>query len=75
MPAIDMRPRRQHDANSATHSSPANADEVWFEQVEASPQYSLRFHSKGRGPVHTLVPLNQIMDERYSVYLRHIDTI
>ena len=34
---------------------------------------ALRFHTKGRGPRHTLVPLNQIMDERYSVYLRRID--
>ena len=52
---------------------PPAADDVWFEQAEASPRYGLRFHTKGRGPRHTLVPLNQIMDERYSVYLRRID--
>jgi hypothetical protein len=45
---------------------------VWFERVEAGANYSLRFHSKGRGPIHTLVPLNEIMDQRYSVYLRNI---
>jgi DUF1680 family protein len=44
---------------------------VWFEQAEASGTYSLRFRSKGQQPVHTLVPLAQIMDERYSVYLRN----
>jgi hypothetical protein len=36
--------------------------------------YPLRFHTKGREPVHTLVPLNRIVDERYSVYLRHVET-
>lgn len=44
---------------------------VWFERTEASASYSLRFHSKGRSPLHTLVPLNEIMDQRYSVYLRN----
>ena len=44
---------------------------IWFERAEASNEYSLRFHSKGKSPVHTLVALNQIMDERYSVYLRN----
>jgi DUF1680 family protein len=44
---------------------------IWFERVEPTNAYSLRFHSKGHGPIHTLVPLSQIMDERYSVYLRN----
>ena len=39
----------------------------------STAHYGLRFLTKGRGPHHTLVPLNQIMDERYSVYLRRID--
>jgi DUF1680 family protein len=43
---------------------------VWFEQVEASHEYTLRFRTKGRGIAHTLVPLSQIDDERYSVYLK-----
>jgi len=45
---------------------------IWFERVESSPMYALQFRTKGRGPNHSLVPLNQIMDERYSVYLRNI---
>jgi hypothetical protein len=44
---------------------------IWFERAEASRQYPLQFRSKGQGPVHTLVPLNRIMDERYSVYVRN----
>jgi len=48
---------------------------LWFERVEASPDYSLRFRSKGHGPIHTLVPLSQIMDQRYSVYLRNTATM
>jgi hypothetical protein len=47
---------------------------VWFERVEPTNDYSLRFRSKGRGPIHTLVPLAQIMDHRYSVYLRNTST-
>jgi len=45
---------------------------VWVEQIEGTPQYPLQFRTRGRGPNHTLVPLDQIMDERYSVYLRNI---
>jgi len=48
--------------------------EIWFERTEASPDFSLRFRSKGRGPIHTLVPLSEIMDQRYSVYLRNTST-
>ncbi len=75
MPTIDMRPRMRRGNNAeAPAPPPPDPNALWFEQAEASPQYPLRFHTKGRGPVHTLVPLNQIMDERYSVYLRRIDT-
>lgn len=74
MPEIDLRPRMRHGHESDAPAPPPDPNAVWFEQVEASPMYALRFHTKGRGPVHTLVPLNQVMDERYSVYLRHIDT-
>jgi len=44
---------------------------VWFDRTEADARYSLRFRSKGEGVIHTLVPLNEIMDERYSVYVRN----
>jgi len=44
---------------------------VWFERAEALPNYTLHFRSKGYEPIHSLVPLNQITDERYSVYLRN----
>ncbi len=71
MPTIDIRPMTPHHANGEA-LPPPNADEVWFEQAEASRLYPLQFHTRGRGPTHTLVPLNQIMDQRYSVYLRHL---
>ena len=74
MPTVDTRPRTHHGAAGEAPAPPPDANAVWFEQVEASPMYPLRFHTKGREPVHTLVPLNQIVDERYSVYLRHIET-
>jgi hypothetical protein len=71
MPTVDMRPRMHRGETAAP--APATADDsVWFERVESSPMYSLQFRTRGRGPNHSLVPLNQIMDERYSVYLRNI---
>jgi hypothetical protein len=75
MPAIDRRPRMHRDANGQlVPVATVSDDGIWFEPAEASPQYPLRFHTKGRGPTHTLVPLNQILDERYSVYLRTIES-
>jgi DUF1680 family protein len=75
IPVVDTRPHMRRGANGEPPvPAPAPADSVWFEQAEASPMYPLQFHTKGRGPIHTLVPLNQIMDERYSVYLRNINT-
>lgn len=71
MPEIDLRPHMHRGANSTPPPEPP-ADAVWAERAEASWRYPLRFHTTGRGPVHTLVPLNQIMDERYSVYLKRI---
>jgi DUF1680 family protein len=44
---------------------------IWFERVEGTKHYPLQFRSKGQGPIHSLVPLNLIMDERYSVYVRN----
>jgi len=46
-------------------------DGIWLDRVEATAAHALRFHTKGPGIVHTLVPLNEIMDERYSVYLHN----
>jgi DUF1680 family protein len=68
MPAVDLRPAAGDAANGHT-AAPAAATDVWFEQSEPSALYSLQFRTKGRGLIHTLVPLNRIMDERYSVYL------
>lgn len=44
---------------------------VWFERIEATADYPMRFRSKGHVPVHTLAPLSDIKDERYSVYLHN----
>jgi uncharacterized protein len=72
MPTVDLRPR-PHRGAATQPAAPAPADDgVWLERVESSPQYALQFRTRGRGPNHSLVPLNQIMDERYSVYLRNI---
>ena len=71
MPTVDMRPHRDEDDKAAA-APPANSDAIWFEQTEPSRDSPLVFRTKGRGLKHTLVPLNQIMDERYSVYLRNI---
>ncbi len=69
MPSVDMRPH--HEEGEASTATPVSTDAIWFEQVEASHDSPLVFRTKGRGLKHTLVPLNQIMDERYSVYLRN----
>jgi len=61
MPTVKL-----HDA-TVQSGDPA----IWFERVEGSRHYPLQFRSKGEGPIHTLVPLNLIMDERYSVYVRN----
>lgn len=44
---------------------------IWFERAEPTTEFTLRFQSKGKGPLHTLVPLAQVMDRRYSVYVRN----
>jgi DUF1680 family protein len=51
--------------------SKSPADAIWFERAESTSRFPLSFRTKGRGPIHTLVPLNQILDERYSVYVRN----
>lgn len=71
MPQIDLRPHMHH--GEAAPPPPPEANAIWFERAEATGRYPLLFHTKGHGPVHTLVPLNQIMDERYSVYLRRAE--
>jgi DUF1680 family protein len=67
MPAVDLRPRDDHNQPVAT--APGT---LWFERTDGSKQYPLQFRTLGRGPQHTLVPFNQILDERYSVYLRNL---
>lgn len=76
MPEVDMRPRphRHNSEQPVAPAQPSPEDAVWFEQAEGTPQYPLQFQTRGRGPHHSLVPLNQIMDERYSVYLRNMTT-
>ncbi|MGC2636590.1 MAG: glycoside hydrolase family 127 protein [Acidobacteriaceae bacterium] len=75
MPEIDTRPHMHRDASgNLVQVASVGKDGIWFEPAEASPQYALRFHTKGRGMTHSLVPLNQILDERYSVYLRTVNS-
>jgi uncharacterized protein len=71
MPTVDTRRQPNRDA-SGNPVAPVAPDEIWFERAEATRLYPLEFHTRGHEPIHTLVPLNQIMDERYSVYLRNI---
>jgi len=74
MPQIDTR-RGMHRGKGGEPPAPAassKADEIWFERTEGSPLYPLQFRTNGHGPIHTLVPLSLIMDERYSVYLRKV---
>lgn len=67
MPTVKL-----HDDRAQQHAPlSTGADALWFERVEGSDRYPLQFHTKGQGPIHTLVPLNRIMDERYSVYVRN----
>jgi DUF1680 family protein len=44
---------------------------VWLERAKPTARYPIRFKSTGNGPIHTLVPLADIVDERYSIYLRN----
>ncbi|HEY6491193.1 MAG: glycoside hydrolase family 127 protein [Terracidiphilus sp.] len=74
MPTVDMRPPHHRDGHGEPTATVASSDDpVWFKQTEASPLYALQFQTKGRGLVHTLVPLSLITDERYSVYMRRSD--
>jgi DUF1680 family protein len=63
-----------HAAAAQTGSQTGEAA-IWLERIEGSQRYPLQFRSKGQGPFHTLVPLNLIMDERYSVYVRNEDVV
>jgi DUF1680 family protein len=73
MPTVDLRPHPHRGPDGKLVETPApDPNAIWFERAEGSRRYPLIFQTKGRGPHHTLVPLNQIMDERYSVYLRNI---
>ena len=73
MPTVNLHFPMQRRANNAAAPVAATGpdDGIWFEQTEGSRRYPLQFRTKGRGPTHTLIPLNVIMDERYSVYVRN----
>lgn len=74
MPVVDLRPPAPHRGAAVETPPPLSApvgDGIWFEQIESSRRYPLQFRTTGKGPTHTLVPLNQVMDERYSVYVRN----
>jgi uncharacterized protein len=72
MPTVNTHPpQRRPNGAAAASPAPTTDDGIWFEQVEGTRRYPLQFQTKGRGPIHNLVPLNLIMDERYSVYVRN----
>jgi DUF1680 family protein len=75
MLTVNMRFPAQRRPNNAPASAPVpppvGNDAIWFEQTEGSRRYPLQFRTLGRGFTHTLIPLNLIMDERYSVYVRN----
>jgi uncharacterized protein len=75
MPTVNMHfagGRRPQNGAAVAPVAPATPeDTIWFEQMEGTHRYPLQFRTKGRGPTHTLLPLNLIMDERYSVYVRN----
>jgi len=51
-----------------------NGGDIWLEKVEGDRRYPLAFKTKGTGTSYALVPLYQVMDERYSAYLKNIAT-
>jgi DUF1680 family protein len=72
MPRVSLNhPVDAHLEATVAAPSPTAADHIWFERVEGSRRYPLQFRSKGHGPIHDLVPLHLVMDERYSVYVRN----
>ena len=48
-----------------------NASSIWLERTDATRRNPLVFRTKGPGIQHTLIPLYEVMDERYSVYLKN----
>ncbi len=72
LPVVDEpRPPNHRVHEQTAPPPPPLPDGLWLERVEGTQQYPLQFRTRGRGVYHTLVPLNQIMDERYSVYVRN----
>ena len=74
MPTVNLHFPARHRPNNAPVAAAVTSvadDGIWFEQTEGSLRYPLQFRTKGRGPTHSLIPLNLIMDERYSVYVRN----
>ncbi len=67
---LHLMSHRHHELATIPVAPHAAEYNIWFEQVEATRRYPLQFRTRGRGPTDTLVPLNLIMDERCSVYVR-----
>jgi hypothetical protein len=62
-----LRPNRDGDIPMPV----VNASGIWLERTEAAQENPLVFRTKGEGIQHTMIPLCQIMDERYSVYVKN----
>jgi DUF1680 family protein len=48
-----------------------SAPGVWVSRIDDNGHHSLRFQTIGTEITHTLIPLNQVMDQRYTVYVRN----
>jgi DUF1680 family protein len=48
-----------------------NGGDLWLEKTDGDRRFPLTFKTKGTGTSYTLVPLNKVLDERYSVYLKN----
>ncbi len=72
LPIVNEPPLAHHRVHEQTSAPPPPlAGGLWLERVEGTKHSPLQFRTRGRGVYHTLVPLSQIMDERYSVYVRN----
>ena len=72
LPIVNETPLAHHRGHEETSAPPPPlAGGLWLERIEGNKDVPLQFRTRGRGVYHTLVPLNQITDERYSVYVRN----
>ncbi len=62
------------DLQGRAHTLPEiSGSGVWVSRVKSGGPDSLRFETSGQGPTLTLVPFNQVTDQRYTIYLRNTD--